>query len=313
MKRLDYIDLAKGVMILLVVAGHIVQYYLQGDVQYKLWTFIYSFHMPLFFLLSGFVTGLTQWKLIEASFIKWLWKKTRTLLVPFLLWSFLVYPFIDSVDKQILSMDFIFGMFESPSGAWFLISLFCIQVVCYPIIRYKRWYLWILLVIILIASHFVFDSFHYNNYYHYASYLAGFLLYEYRDRLIVPLLTALSVLVFIAAEVVYPNPILCTLSGGLALIYLSKCLLEKYASGGDILRLTLLGKNTMAIYLIHTYLIYSISGPYFEINDFRTTPVFLLILTLSYVVSILCVGIAKIMELVPYIGPLLLGKSWARI
>ena len=311
MKRLEYIDLAKGVMILLVVAGHIVQYYLQGYVQHKLWTFIYSFHMPLFFLLSGFVMGITRKKMEEVPFCGWLWKKIRTLLVPFLLWSFLVYPFIDSVDKQIFNLNYIFDMLRFPSGAWFLISLFCIQVVCYPLIRYKKWYLWLSLVLILVASHFVFDSFHYNNYYHYASYLAGFLLYEYRDRLVVPSLTVVSVLVFIIAEIVYPNPILCTLTGGLALIYLCRRFSEKYTSGGGILRLTLLGKNTMAIYLIQTYIVYSVSGPYFEINDFRATPIFLLILVLSYVVSFLCVGIARIIEMIPYLGPLLLGKKWA--
>jgi len=44
--RYDYIDIAKGLGILMVVWAHIM---ITG------WThqFIYAFHMPLFFLLSG--------------------------------------------------------------------------------------------------------------------------------------------------------------------------------------------------------------------------------------------------------------------
>lgn len=52
MKRLDYLDIAKGIAIFLVVMGHAV---LAFDTPY--WRLaIYAFHMPLFFLVSGMVT-----------------------------------------------------------------------------------------------------------------------------------------------------------------------------------------------------------------------------------------------------------------
>ena len=46
-KRLNYLDYAKGIGILLVVLGHIY------NNNTKLW--IYSFHMPLFFIISGYL------------------------------------------------------------------------------------------------------------------------------------------------------------------------------------------------------------------------------------------------------------------
>ena len=47
MKRLHYIDIARGIGVILVVIGHLAKVY-EGVGQW-----IYSFHMPLFFIISG--------------------------------------------------------------------------------------------------------------------------------------------------------------------------------------------------------------------------------------------------------------------
>lgn len=47
-ERIEYIDVAKGITILLVVVGHV------ESAPSPLRSLIYSFHMPLFFILSGF-------------------------------------------------------------------------------------------------------------------------------------------------------------------------------------------------------------------------------------------------------------------
>lgn len=49
-KRIESLDIAKGFGILIVVLGHVLR---PNDVFLK--EFIFSFHMPLFFILSGFV------------------------------------------------------------------------------------------------------------------------------------------------------------------------------------------------------------------------------------------------------------------
>ena len=47
-KRIEWIDIAKGIGIILVVIGHISQIEVLNDI-------IYSFHMPLFFIISGYL------------------------------------------------------------------------------------------------------------------------------------------------------------------------------------------------------------------------------------------------------------------
>ena len=49
-KRLDWIDIAKGIGIILVVLGHtLVPQVRETGFAGFLWIFIYNFHMPLFF------------------------------------------------------------------------------------------------------------------------------------------------------------------------------------------------------------------------------------------------------------------------
>ena len=48
-KHLNWIDLAKGIGIILVLIGH------SKFLPITLKNYIYSFHMPLFFILSGYV------------------------------------------------------------------------------------------------------------------------------------------------------------------------------------------------------------------------------------------------------------------
>lgn len=56
--RIAWIDNVKGIAILLVVLGHVIQFmYCPSNFdQNPVFRVIYSFHMPLFFILSGCVT-----------------------------------------------------------------------------------------------------------------------------------------------------------------------------------------------------------------------------------------------------------------
>jgi fucose 4-O-acetylase-like acetyltransferase len=71
-ERIVWIDVARGLGILAVVIGHSV---IQGG---SLSVAIFTFHMPLFFLLSGYCTSF---KSSAGSFIK---KKALSLLLPYL-------------------------------------------------------------------------------------------------------------------------------------------------------------------------------------------------------------------------------------
>ncbi|MDD6615547.1 MAG: acyltransferase family protein [Lachnospiraceae bacterium] len=74
--RLPYLDAAKGAGILLVVLGHI------WEAESPATVLIYSFHVPLFFLISGILMAHTQ--IEKRSWKEILPAKTRGLVVPYL-------------------------------------------------------------------------------------------------------------------------------------------------------------------------------------------------------------------------------------
>lgn len=76
MRRFEYIDIAKGMGILLVVWGHI---FLTG-VSHRV---IYAFHMPLFFLISGMLFKRDKF----GGFVDFLKRRAKRLLVPFVIYS----------------------------------------------------------------------------------------------------------------------------------------------------------------------------------------------------------------------------------
>lgn len=73
-KRIEFIDLAKGICIILVVISHIGIYY---DTVFPGSTFLKSFRMPLYFFLSGFFFKTYN------GFFDFLRRKTNKLLIPF--------------------------------------------------------------------------------------------------------------------------------------------------------------------------------------------------------------------------------------
>lgn len=69
-KRTSWIDIAKGITILLVFFGHTVSF------PYELTRIIYFFHMPTFFLLSGYCFNL------KGSFSEFIIQKAKGILLP---------------------------------------------------------------------------------------------------------------------------------------------------------------------------------------------------------------------------------------
>lgn len=73
MERLKWIDIAKGIGVLLVIAGHM------HAMPTVIKNFIYGFHMPLFFMLAGYCF---KDKYLEQSGEGYVLHKVRTILVP---------------------------------------------------------------------------------------------------------------------------------------------------------------------------------------------------------------------------------------
>lgn len=122
---------------LLVVIGH-------ADItlDYKdIWIFkwVYSFHMPLFFFLSGFLFAYThpEDKMRKINFFSFMKKKVRRLLLPFLFINSVIFVIKSRfVSAELMQHPLTFSfpswvesMLERPIGfMWFLPALFMIFV-----------------------------------------------------------------------------------------------------------------------------------------------------------------------------------------
>lgn len=87
-KRDVVIDVLKGIAVLAVLLGHAIQRGLVVDyydnIMFKV---IYSFHMPLFMLLSGY----SLYKYTKKYDRKFLIKRFLRLIIPTIVWSYLIY------------------------------------------------------------------------------------------------------------------------------------------------------------------------------------------------------------------------------
>ncbi len=124
-ERIDWIDYAKALGVFLVIMGH----------TYKGYTFIawiYSFHMPLFFFLSGITLRIE-----ETSCKEFLRKRVKSLLIPYILYS-MVYIMmeivkgilngnIDGAIKYFLRDAFWIRGEQATIGLWFLPLLFLVE------------------------------------------------------------------------------------------------------------------------------------------------------------------------------------------
>jgi fucose 4-O-acetylase-like acetyltransferase len=149
-KRIEYIDIAKGIGILLVVMGH-NDFALVSPFFYK---FIYAFHMPLFFFVSGMLFKS------EMPFLTLLRRRFQTLLKPYiviiLLIFFMTLSFtrvnFDVATVRVIKAMYANGHYIDWVQLWFLPHLFALNLFAfafYKLINRIRipWASWALLVL----------------------------------------------------------------------------------------------------------------------------------------------------------------------
>jgi len=58
--RDNRLDVMKGILILLVVLGHVIQRNIVNYEDNFIFRIIYSFHMPMFMFISGYIASFTR-------------------------------------------------------------------------------------------------------------------------------------------------------------------------------------------------------------------------------------------------------------
>lgn len=112
--RIEYIDIAKGIGILLVVFGH------SSLVLHVENVWIHSFHMPLFFIIAGMCFNESKYSF--ADFFK---RRARQILAPCLFFT----AVIASVEIAIGTRQWDSLLHGVPHALWFLPVLFISQIV----------------------------------------------------------------------------------------------------------------------------------------------------------------------------------------
>lgn len=132
--RRQDIDIMKGAGILIMIMGHM------GFTE-PFSHYIHAFNMPLFFILSGYLFELENYKTFGSFFVR----KVRTLIIPYLFFGmvnfFVAYLTLESFDSYqgIFHLLWINNTGLPISGAlWFLTSLFWAEIFFYFLVKYIR-------------------------------------------------------------------------------------------------------------------------------------------------------------------------------
>lgn len=146
--RLVYVDIMKALCIMLVIVGHM------GFIEHNLKAWIYSFHIPVFFM----ITGLTFKKdeiLSLRSYWNFVTRKFRSLMVPYALWA-MIYASLSIGNLARIA----YGSHRSLiiaggcSSLWFLPVMFlavCFVDIMFYLLHYVRYRLFILICILTIG------------------------------------------------------------------------------------------------------------------------------------------------------------------
>lgn len=161
-QRLGFISFIQFVGVLSVIYGHsmnsldVPQWLLET----KYW--VYTYHMPLFFLVSAFLFSYYGGFSHKGGYKGTLWSKFERLIIPYIIWNVLFiapkYFLADySVDHIELTPGYFFNIMLSPRDnilghTWFLFALFEMFVFAILFEKLKaNKRLWILVSIILLV------------------------------------------------------------------------------------------------------------------------------------------------------------------
>lgn len=151
-ERIQWIDTAKFLGIFAIYLGHM------GPAAGNSFGFVFYYHVPLFFFVSGCMSTYDT----NPDYFAFLLKKIKTLLIPFYMFSFLAI--ITETLYKGLSKDQVLSFFEIvlrgnirntffAGGIWFLSCLFIIEI-AFKLIKYlKNKYLILLVCTLLHISY----------------------------------------------------------------------------------------------------------------------------------------------------------------
>jgi fucose 4-O-acetylase-like acetyltransferase len=330
-ERIESFDYIKYVAILLVVWGHCIGFFIELDHTMNwAYTFIYSFHMPLFMMVTGFFGA----KLYKNKFVDMVSKKFTQLLLPVFSFGLLLSLYHVLVLRDGVRLLYGFYIF------WFLPSAFMCALLFYIATKNERYRILGIILMLLFSQvvpvistripevimQFVPEM---DLQRMFPCYVAGACLNNlysefkrYRKRILV-----ISLLIYLSVYLVLVSPFrininwadtyvigLVKLIGGIgasiALIAMVEILAGVLKKSAHYNIACSVGRKTLGIYIIHSIIMVEIIGGLFVIdmgNEILDS--WLICLVLSLLIMGICYGMIKMIEQSRVLSYLLLGKG----
>ena len=134
--RIEYIDIAKGILIILVVLGHITT--LPHILTYGMKAVITTFHMPAFFIISGMLTKVENFR--QTSFKQFLLNRSYRLLIPYVFFEIMggLWQMLLMGSECVSLRGILYGIFtiHCHVGAdWFLPTIFFAEIGLFLLVK----------------------------------------------------------------------------------------------------------------------------------------------------------------------------------
>jgi fucose 4-O-acetylase-like acetyltransferase len=278
----------RGIAIVLVIIGHVIgddknngmRKMYTSDILGLTWIsdFIYTFHMPVFLMVSGVAFAVFSKK--DSSYLEFMQSKLKRILFPLLCWAppFFLFHSL-SQGKQFYLLDIIKAVVLPYSMFWFLHALIFASIFSFCFFKFfKSPYLYLLVSIILffislfVPELFISFYFHFNIFYALGVFIAYCLpeIYLILERLSLNyiflilsfcLITMLAVKQFMTPNYQWIVPIINGIIA-FAFLYIVIGTYNKikfsFESNNKLLQLLIdnilyAGKMSMVIYLFHMY------------------------------------------------------------
>ena len=140
-KRIDWVDVAKGIAMICVILVHVEEHFMPAGTLVSTKIPIYTFHMPLFFFMSGYLFSM------KNSFGEFLKNKCRRILIPYVCLGVILALFDtywngrNPFGDPWFSADAFTGRLmalltqERYWTLWFIACLFWLNILFYVIVR----------------------------------------------------------------------------------------------------------------------------------------------------------------------------------
>ena len=339
--REKFIDVARGLAIIFIVLGHTIVHSSNSFLLFKL---LYSFHVVLFFIISGYTFSFEN----NKNFLLFIKKKFKSIMIPYFIWAFIyLVPYIilgstvsDELNVQadfnlkILISNIFYGIgsnssLKQNSSLWFLPALFMMKIIYYKLIKISDKSKNKTLIVLLVSIILMVLCSNFNFYLPWGIntaltlgvfYYIGWILKNKLDFLsfnniyffvflLIGLISAFCNKTVSCIDFSYGNVFFMFFSG----LFLSMCVLKLSKIINSNFCLEYIGKNTMGILIFHKLIILIFQTKLGYISKLILNSNF----AIELLISLFATGISILFSLIIskmilYKASFLLGKNYTR-